>query len=187
MYSNGQTLVHKKTKKLARLAPNGVHNWYNNSSGSTRFIDEKGYHFFDGLKNYTHVSDELGRPYTKQPAPNCFVDETAKKYLVSAKVLAKMRKERLLTWEQSILERMETGSGSCDVAGKEVLCPFADGSYCVLIKEFFLKRRNAKPLYTKWHKFTKEMVDGPLYFKHTDGKYWLYDHMLSDLVVIQFD
>lgn len=203
MLANGQTLRHKEEYRLARLDPVPGESWAWNLCKKTAFIAEDGSKFLDDIENWTHVADELGRPYFNLPAKGQFVDESAKKYLVSEEELAKMRKDKLEKWEAQILDRMENGGpspsikyiagikttcyvrGSSDVAGKSVACPFADGSGSSLCRDFFLKRREAIPLYRKWGTFDKEYTDGPLVFRHTDGQIWLYDNMMSELRVIE--
>jgi hypothetical protein len=205
MLMNGQTLRHRKTGKLARLdpSPNTTFAW--NIGKETAFIAEDGTKFIDDSKDYTHIEDELGRPYANAPEQGQFVDESAKKYLVSEKELLKMRQKRLEQWEAEVLHRMEHGGEpdevrvdpdgtrhikhgkhSCDVAGKMVLCPFSDGSRSLLFEKFFLKHRKAVPLFKKYEKFTKDgWRDGPMVFRHTDGQFWLYDSHLNRLIVIR--
>jgi hypothetical protein len=198
MYFNGQTLVHKKTRKLARLVPKeSTSQWAWDIDENTLFIDKKGILFEDDIENYECIKDELGRPYSKQPAKGQFVDESAEKYLVSKKELAKMKKKKLIEWEAEILNRMagnvETNSFivngkikkySCESPKKSVHCPFADGSLSTLFEDFFLKRRHAVPLYKVWNSIVKRYVPGPMVFRHTDGQLWLYDYRLSELRVV---
>ena len=55
------------------------------------FIDETGKVFTDDIDKYTHIQDEWGNPYVNDVEKGQFVDVSAKKYLVSEKVLASMR------------------------------------------------------------------------------------------------
>jgi len=203
MLANGQTLRHKKTNQLARLDPEPGERWAWNIGKKTAFVAEDGTKFVDDINNYAHVEDELGRPYFKQPAKGQFVDESAKKYLVSKKKLARMRQKRLEEWEAKILYRMDHDGPkpvveivgkikttryplhSSDVGGKYVQCPFADGGDSSLFRDFFLKRRGAVPLYEKWNSIRKEYMPGPMVFRHTDGQLWIYDRMMSELVIIE--
>lgn len=203
MLSNGQTLRHKETNKLARLDPAPGETWAWNVGEKTAFIAEDGAKFIDDISNYTHVEDELGRPYARQPPEGQFVDESAKKYLVSKEKMAEMRQERLEEWEAEVLDRMENGSPgpytkiisgikttclprhSSDIAGKYIGCPFADGSESFLFRNFFLKRRKAVPLYRVWNSIKKEYVDGSIVFRHTDGQLWMHDYMTHSLEVIE--
>lgn len=197
MLANGQTLVHKKTNKLV---------WAWNIGKKTTFIAKDGTKFVDDINNYTCVKDELGRPcHLGPPAEGQFVDERLEKYLVSTKKLAKMRQRRLEEWETKILDLMKNGGPDpiveilpnglkitrypcrCgDIAAKRVGNPFSDsGSKSSLFEDFFLKRRGAVPLYKIWNTVMKKYMPGPMVFCHTDGKIWLYDRMLSELVVIK--
>ena len=203
MLSNGQTLKHKYVNRLARLDPTPGETWAWDISKKTAFIAEDGAKFIDDIDNYTHIEDELGRPYAKQPKEGQFVDESAKKYLVSKEKMAEMRQKRLEEWEAEVLDRMENGSPgpyiktmsgvkvtcyprhSSDIAGKYISCPFADGSDSLLFKDFFLKRRKATPLYRKWNMIKKEYMDGPMVFRHTDGQLWIYDRMMHSLGVLE--
>lgn len=176
MYSNGQTLRHKRTNELVRLAPSGGSDWAWNIGKNTTLIREDGSKFFDDIINYTHIEDELGRPYAKQPKEGQFVDESAKKYLISKREKMRMRKKKLLEWEAKVLKAMKEGEGqSFCTAGKEVHCPFADGSRSYLFGKFFLQRRKARPLYRYWNGIKKGFTDGPMVFHHTDGQVWMYD------------
>ena len=203
MLANGQTLRHKHTNRLARLDPTPGETWAWDISKKTAFIDENGTKFIDDISNYTHIEDELGRPYFNLPKEDQFVDEGARKYLVSKEKMAKMRQKRLEEWEAEVLDRMENGSPgpyveiisgvkttcyprhSSDVAGKYVGCPFADGSDSFLFKDFFLKRRKAVPLYKEWNSIKKEYMDGPMVFRHTDDQLWMYDRIMHSLEVIE--
>lgn len=203
MLSNGQTMRHKETNKLARLDPVPGETWAWDIGKKTAFVAKDGTKFIDDIGNYTHVEDELGRPYSRMPAEGQFVDESAEKYLISAKKLAEMRQKKLKEWEAEVLDRMENGGPKpyteiiagvkttiyprhcCDVAGKSVHCPFADGSDSLLFRKFFLANRGATSLYEKWGSVLKKYVSGPMVFRHTDGQIWIYNEQLSELVVIK--
>lgn len=198
MLANGQTLKHKETNRLVRLDPTPGQTWAWDISKKTAFIAENGTKFIDNINNYTHIEDELGRPYFNMPKEGQFVDESAKKYLVSEEKMAKMRKKKLKEWEAKVLDRMAgnvkmftyTCNGkpkttTCDSAKKSVHCPFADGSKSFLFRDFFLKHRKAIPLYKEWNSIKKEYLDGPMIFRHTDGQMWMYDERVSNLAVIE--
>lgn len=198
MLANGQTLRHRKTNKLARLDPAPNTRWAWDIGKMTAFIAEDGSEFVDDIKSWTHIEDELGRPYFNTPGKGQFVDESAKKYLVSKKELAEMRRERLEQWEAKVLDRMAgnvkmfriTVNGkpkmhTCDSAGKSVHCPFADRGKSFLFRDFFLKRRKAIPLYKVWNSITKKYLDGPMIFRHTDEQLWIYDERMSELKVVK--
>lgn len=200
MLANGQTLRHKKTSQLVRLDPEPGEMWIGEK---TAFIARDGTIIIDDIKNYTHVEDELGRPYCKMPAEGQFVDESAEKYLISSRKMAKMRQKRLKEWEAKVLDRMsgnvktftyicngKSTISTCDSPRKSVHCPFADGSeggagFSSLFRDFFLKRRGATPLYKVWNSIRKEYTLGPMVFEHTDGQIWLYDEQISRLDVIK--
>lgn len=203
MLANGQTLRHKHTNRLARLDPAPGETWAWDIGKKTAFIAENGTKFIDDINNYTNVVDELGRPYAEQPLEGQFVDESAKKYLVSKEKMAEIRQKRLEEWEAEVLNRMKNGSPgpyveiisgvkttcyprhSSDVAGRYINCPFADGSESSLFRDFFLKRRKAIPLYREWNSIRKEFMDGPMVFRHTDGQLWIYDRMMRSLGVVE--
>jgi len=197
MFINGQTLVHKETNKLVRLDP-GPDDWDWNINKKTAFISEDGTKFADNISNYTHVRDELGRPYNHLPGKGQFVDESVKKYLVDDKQLSKMRQKKLKEWEAEILDRMSGNiktftyfddgkpkTHSSDSARKTVHCPFADGSFSSIFRDFFLRRRKAVPLYKTWNGIFKKYINGPMVFKHTDGKLWIYDPHMNNLAAIK--
>ena len=198
MLYNGQTLVHKKTNKLARLNHDREASmWAWNIGKKTAFISENGKKFADDISNYTHIKDELGQPYAHPPKEGQFVDETAKKYLISKAELAKMRRKKLEELEADILDRMAGNvkmnsciirggvkrTYSCDVPKKMVHCPFSD--VYPLFRDYFMKRRGAGPLYRSWSSISKRYVDGPMVFRHTDGQVWIYEYSLSELKVIE--
>ena len=197
MLSTGQTLVHKKTKKLARLNPNREASmWAWNIGKKTAFISENGEKFTDDISNYTHIEDELGRPYAHPPKEGQFVDESAKTYLVSKTKLAKMRQEKLKELEAGILDRMAgnikmsscTENGklrtySCDSPKKRVHCPFP-GIYAIFYS-YFMERRKAVPLYRSWCSIKKKYIPGPMAFRHTDGQLWIYERQGLELKVVE--
>lgn len=196
MLSNGQTLVHKKTKELARMVPEPGERWAWNIGKNTVFISKEGTEFIDDINNYTHIKDELGQPYAHPPKEGQFVDETAKKYLVSKAELAKMRRKKLKELEADILDRMagnvrmqscitngKKRTYSCDYPKIMVHCPFP-GIYATF-RNYFLERRKAVPLYRSWCSITKKYTDGPMVFRHTDGQLWIYEYHLSELKVIE--
>jgi len=205
MLGNGQTLRHKEREELARLdPPTPGESWAWDIGPNTAFIAEDGSKFIDDISNWTHVEDELGRPYAKQPAKGQFVDESAKKYFVSEEELAQMREKKLGEWEAEILDRMKNGGtpptikyiegikttcyghGSYDNAGKSVQGPFTWRGYqSLLFQNWFLKRRQAIPLYRSWNSIRKEYMDGPMVFQHADGQLWMYERHLSRLAVIE--
>ena len=203
MLANGQTLRHKYTNRLARLDPTPGESWAWDIGKKTAFIAENGTKFIDNINNYTHVKDELGRPYFNVPKEGQFVDESAKKYLVSEKKMAEMRKKKLEEWEAKVLDRMAgnvkytnvTVNGkvekhTSDSAKKSVCCPFADGSKSFLFRDFFLGRRKAIPLYKSWSTYENfekggGFASGLMIFRHTDGQIWMYNERMSELVVIE--
>lgn len=84
MFVSGQTLRHKETDELVRLDPQPCDTMWAWSIGKkTAFIKKDGAKLIDDINNYTHVTDELGRPYSRQPEPGQFVDESAENHLVS--------------------------------------------------------------------------------------------------------
>jgi hypothetical protein len=204
MYANGQTLVHKKTRKLARIAPElGGSQWAWSISKNTSLVAKDGTWFVGDIKDYECIKDELGRPYYKPPAEGQFVDESAERYLVSKSKLAKMKKKRLEEWEAEILDRMAHGGPgptvktieglkttsypktAFDTAGKRVHCPFTDGNRSTVFHDYFMKRRKAVPLYREWNYFRKEYQPGPMVFRHSDGQLWMYNRSTSELVTIE--
>lgn len=198
MLANGQTLRHKEINKLARLDPTPGETWAWDIGEQTAFIAEDGSKFLDDIANWTHVEDELGRPYCKMPGKGQFVDESAKKYFISKEELAKMREKRLEKWEAKVLKRMagkvkmfrmrvngKNEMHTCDSAKKSVHCPFADGGQSYLFRDFFLERRKAVPLYKAWNNIMKKYLDGPIIFLHTDGQLWVYEERTSELKVVE--
>lgn len=189
MYYATQTLRQKGKKVLVRLLTSkeereSVFAW--GIGKETPLIDKFGNTFFDDINNYTHIEDELGRAYSNPPKKGQFVDESAEKYLVGKKELMKMRTKRLLAWEKEVLTRMTTDAPKpyCDVKNKYVLCPFSDGSYCHLAATFFLRRRNAKPLYKQYNSIHKRFTNGPMIFEYRKQT-WMYNYMMNHLTVIK--
>ena len=180
MYCPRQTLAHKQTKELVCLT-----GYMRGTGRKVVLIDVNGVYREDDLDNYTHIDDEFGRPYTKQPRENEHVNTEAAKYLVGKDELLNLRRNSLIAWEKRILDRMNgINMKQCDVAHKYVLCPFSDGSFCPPVRDYFLKNRNAKPLFRRYDPVRKEWVDGAVVFKHTDNQMWMYDSGLNALYVI---
>lgn len=178
MYYSSQTLRHKGTNALVRLAgeKEGPAFHWNIEDGKSAFIAEDGTHFRDILDNYTHIEDELGRPVAgfdiKQGE---FVDSSLRKYLVSPEEKAQMREAKLLAWEAELLAEMR--------AGGRVLCPFADGSKSQVFQEWFLKRRNAVPLWEedsgqKWPEWA------PVAFQF-EGNWWVHTTRTECLIRVK--
>jgi len=205
MLANGQTLIHKKTKKLARLIPERTGSaWAWPVSKKTPFVDEAGNEFVDDINNYACIRDEFGKPYFKQPKEGQFIDESAKKYLVSEEEFAEMRQKIMEECEKAVLSRMAGNIkmhlsklnadgtkeySSFDCPKKSVSNPFwIGGSAIYVFRDFFLKRRGAVPLYREWVSLCGkgEFRDGKMVFRHTDGQIWMHDspHM-NNLVVIE--
>lgn len=61
MYTNGQTLVHKTSKKLVRLSTDdtGLFAW--DIGPKTRFVGENGKTFVDNIDNYVHIENRFGK------------------------------------------------------------------------------------------------------------------------------
>jgi hypothetical protein len=193
MYANGQTLMSRDRKRLVRIKPvSGAGIW----DMMETFIDEEGKEFIDDIEDYIYIQDEFGRPYSHPVENGQYVDISAKKYLISDEELLQMRKTSLEEWEKVVLARMNdnavkftvyTVNGkyhtfTCDEPGKFVHCAFCDGSKCNIFKNYFLKNREAKPLFIKYNPIKQEFVDGPMIFCYKN-KIWLYDN--EDLVVIK--
>ena len=162
MYSVTQTLYHKETKKLARLNPLREDSiWAWDISDKTRFIDKEGNVFFDDINNYTCIEDEFGRPYSKLPGKGQCVDESADKYVnLTQGQRIRLRRKSAVGWERKILDKM----------AKEdfILCPFADGSMCSYMYNYFMKRRKAKPVWV-----SSSLYRAPMMFKY-NNKVWIY-------------
>jgi len=173
MIISGQTLVHKKTKKLVRF------NYYCHDRHNC-FTDEYGRKFFDHMDNYTHIEDWFGRPVDGKPKEGEYVDKSLKKYLVPEKEREKIRKKELEKWVQRVMDKMDgKGLSEFDKKGKLIFCPFADGSHCDMAEKYFLKKLKAKPLYKTAVALydNKESREKYFYYK---GKKWLYtgDHLV---------
>lgn len=166
MYCNGQTLVHKETKVLARMVPEPGEAWAWTIGKDTVFVSKEGTEFVDDVNNYTHVKDELDRPYARQPKEGQFIDESAEKYLVDEETMAQMKEVKLEEWEANILKRMEDEH--------YIRSAFADGSHSTVMREFFMGRRDAKPLYREYDDFKKKYLDGPLCFTYNEDV-WLLE------------
>lgn len=185
MVSTGQTLKHKTKNILVRIIP------YKNDK--IQFIDKEGNMFWDNLNNYTHIDDEFGRTYVRQPTNGQFVDESAEKYLCSKRKMLEMRKYSLLRWEKRVFERMAgINCKTCDIPKKLVFCPFADGSMNHMARNFFLKRRKAIPLIVTWSKnYKKGGKDGfktnhtTMCFCHTDNKIWFDNNDMLQIIDIK--
>lgn len=185
MYMNGQTLRHKDTNKLIKLAISGDSSFAWNISDKTAMYDEDGKPFVDDISNYTHIENEFGQAacggYSKDNKP----DLSLKKYV--GVDLTAMRETSLLAWETKLLAEMDKTN--------IILCPFANGSQCPLFKQFFLERRKAVPLYQEWNRYEKHnnttpvesfntsvWNDGPPTFVYKDQQ-WLYCHIYGLFVI----
>ncbi len=94
MYCTGQTLRHKVTGKLARLATGEDSAFAWDIGPGTQFIGEDGKPFKADIDDYIHVSNEWGEPQTgdfRGKGP----DLSLKRYVVSDAKMAKMRKAAL--------------------------------------------------------------------------------------------
>ena len=168
MYGATQTLYHKETKKLARLNPlNRDSAWAWDIGDKTRFIDKEGNVFFDHITNYTHIEDEFGRPYSKPLEKGQHVDESAEKYVSLTKgQRIQLCRKSAVEWERKILDKM----------AKEdyILSPFADGSMCPYMYQYFMKHRKAKPVWV-----SSSLYRSPMMFRY-NNKVWIYqDHRLE--------
>lgn len=212
MYSSGQTLVHKTKRILARLAiteqSKGDTWFWGNDKNGTLLILENGQEVIDDLDNYTHVSDEWGRPYAKQPEKGQFVDISAKKYVISDEEMSTLRqkaiKELLSCYEkieEEILRLMRGGKSKpkdknysyndyrveryplCEHNISYFVGHKYQGNNYLDFTRWFLERRNAKPLYRTrgW----KDKIDGRNYHFTYADKHWLSDG--SCFVEIFFD
>lgn len=177
MWCTGQTLRHKETNELVSLVPAkeaSVWHWGNSDKG-TLFYREDGTMFTDDHQNYTHVEDELGRPVSHPPKEGEFVDTSLKKYLVSPEKLAKMREDKLKSWEQDVLVRLYRDN--------RVFCPFADGSRSKVFKDYFLDKYGAIPLHITYNSISKKFDDMYCrqYIFWLDGTLWMYDDQMSEI------
>jgi hypothetical protein len=174
MYSHGQTLRHKETNCLVRLVPqNDDSAWYWPGEGATLFYGEDGTTFVGKLKDYTHINDEFGRAAIGRVKEGEFVDTSLKKYLVSEEKLADLREKSLSEWAAKVLNKLIT----IGIAHN----PFADGSFCTMAKEYFLKKHNAKQLHLSYNSITKksDFMYCHQYVMKIDGKVWLYDEQMG--------
>ncbi len=178
----GQTLRHKETNKLVRLVPkNDGTVWYQPTEGGALFYREDGTTFVGSPKDYTHIEDEFGRSLCGRIKEGNFVDTNLKKYLVSKEELTKMREKRLEEWVNEILTELRTNG--------YILCPFADGSFCIQVEKYFLKKYNAKPMYLSYNNIHKEFntLQCRLYLMKIDDKVWLYDSQLSHITATSLE
>lgn len=141
MYYAQQTLYHKVTHKIVALYPGKNADTQFHWEGDS-LIDEDGVVFRDDLNNYTNFVDFFGRPavYTKEKSTNPYVDITLKKYLVSDEERRIMFEKEALEWYSSIIEKLDSKFF--------VRNPFADGSYCVTMRDYFVQKVCAIPFYT---------------------------------------
>jgi hypothetical protein len=191
MYFTGQTLVHKEKRFLARLATkeDGTFAW-NILGNGTPFVLEDGTKITDKVSNYTHVEDEFGHPYAQCPKKGQFVDESAKKYLVSVAELKKMRQTSL---RKNLIKAKEL---EILILKEMKICKEAKGSgqnhdayYSKLAKgvtywsnrlnnkyfnftEWFLKRRKAKILFFVLRGWNYSRFKPQTYVFEYAGKTW---------------
>lgn len=124
---------------------------------------------------------------------------------LSNKVLQSMETELLaridgnaVNYSGSEFKNGKWNGFSFDLPGKVVINPFITPAIgtSLQFEKYFLKRRKAKPLYKRacnipkngsklLNKRSLKFFDGPMFFKHTDGQYWLYDYLGNELVVIK--
>lgn len=178
MYYSKQTLVHKETRKLARLCgQDEASNWAWDIGPNTLFIDETGRKFQDHIKDYEPVYDWLDRPIGDNPREGQFVATHLKPYVTATTALrARRQQQYLLDWECYVLHAMKHEEFG-------VLCPFADGEKSVLFQNFFLEGRGAIALhksldgiFKKYNtKYCRQYV-----FKY-EGRLWMYDDQMSSL------
>jgi len=167
MYYAHQTLIHKKTKKLARLNPSAktAFNW--EIGTNTSFIDENGKEFADDINFYQPILDWFGRPIAGYDIKKGeFIDKSLLQYCVSKKVREQKYKEALIEWYDWVLEELDK---------KDFINnPFADGSVCSVAYKYFKEQIKAKPLFTiigNEHSFQK--TEGALIFKYKKSTYLL--------------
>ena len=164
MYGVTQTLYHKETKKLVRLDILKIDSiWAWDIGYNTRFVDKEGNVFLDDIKNYACIEDEFGRPYSNPPRKGQHVDESAGKYVnLTQGQRMRLRRKSAIEWERKILDKM----------AKEdyILCPFADGSMCPYMYNYFMKRRKAKPVWV-----SSSLYRAPMMFKY-NNKVWIYQN-----------
>jgi hypothetical protein len=185
MYYSLQTLVNRKTKELVRIVPDKENNsFYWPTSSKTKFINEQGKTFFDKLDNYTCVKDVFGRPIPGKVNEKGLPDLSLKKYLVSPEKRQEMKNRAVDIWEKQILERMDgINLESSDIYRKRVYCPFSDGSYCKEMKEIFMNRRKARPLFRIWSEHENEFIKGAEIFKYKE-QYWTFQKIFGLIVIL---
>jgi hypothetical protein len=177
MYCSGQTLVHKKTKKLARFAVNkkecSMFQW--GLGENTVFVGEDGKSFVDDPENYTCVRDEFGRPISgifSKSGP----DLSLKRYVdLTKKQRLELKSQSIIEWEKRVLNKMDKQNS--------VLCPFSDGSRCWEMQKIFLRRRGARPLFKQYDSCLKRFRNSNKSIFEYGRKTWMFDG--SELVVIK--
>jgi hypothetical protein len=170
MYGANQVLKHKETGELAQIVPNEGSAWAWNIGKETPFVDKDGNNFTDNIKDYGPIRDEFDRPVSGN-------FEKCDKYSLTQKEMRQLQKKSLLAWEARVLKSMDNSLQVSNV--------FADGSRCDIFCKWFLKRRDAKPLFKQYHWYKKRFTNSGMQIFTYKGRMWLYNHLRGDLTVIK--
>lgn len=181
MYWSNQTLYHKETHKIAALHPQlnigSAFNW--EIGHNTSFIDEFGNKFTDDIKNWTNFVDwfDRGVAHTREKSTSKFVETGLRQFLVFGEQREINKKKALEEWRDKILKQLETED--------EVRSWYADGSKCILFKEYFMKYVKAKPLVESWCSIMREFVPRGHTFKYKGRKFLIGFGVHSDITLIK--
>lgn len=147
MYYSNQILMHKETLKVVQLCGDKTSQWcWPRPDGVVALLDiESGETFGGLLTDYTHIQDEFGRPFNydypvKRKWDNREV--TYEMYLKPPEELLELREKSYQLWKNWIINQL--------LCKGSLMCPFADGSYCVYVGERFLKEHKKKTLIKYW-------------------------------------
>jgi hypothetical protein len=140
MWMNGQTLRHKVTNKVARLATrdDGAFAW--DIGKDTRFIDKDGKKFTDSSSNWTHIEDEFGQAACLYQREGEFIHPDMIKYTEmdeTQKVL--LRDKAYRKQEEVVLSTL--------FKDDYMHIPFPKRSGGRGLQTWFLARRNSMPLH----------------------------------------
>lgn len=188
MYYAKQTLRNKKTNQLASLHPSkqnkSIWNW--ELSDQTIFIDEYGNVFFDNSDNWTHIEDWFdrscyGRFSFLEPPPlkkNQYIDIRLKEFLVSNEEREIKTKQAYKRWYDHIINELD----NINKNEFKINNVFADGSICHKMKNYFIDKMNALPLYTRVNTNYYEYKESQSrIFIHKNKKYVLDDNTIFEV------
>lgn len=192
MYSNGQTLRHKLTNAIVRLAVRGDSAWAWEIGEQTAFIDAEGKAFAAPIDDYINFEDEFGRAVCGTFDPK-LPDLSLKRYILTPAQRLKLKraslrriKQEAVAFETKVLSAMRgekpAHNSRVIILGDHLTPPQLFGvsaHFPTVNRDFnpyiwFIKRRGGKVLYRTLDRWNGKRQDGAYTFRYA-GKRWIWE------------